>query len=200
MQSDKKNTRLRYLCGNSRLQVCLISIMVGLAILFLICILVGWEKCYADYVDPSIAIGTLLVAIIVWYNEKRENWRTTWTKKLHVIYLLKDKEGWREHMIVVNAPLAGESDIRQWGQSLAQTAIPKIMGRIEFTGFKITPPETDTSQQLKHFGLMIFLSKEIKGIEDGEIYIFDADGSQAALKEQLPDGHVAKSLFPKFLN
>lgn len=145
-----------------------------------------WAGIFADFLDPAIAIGTLIVAGMVWWNEKQENWRAQWPKRLHVIYLREENGLWKQNVIVIDAPLAHEADIRSWGQSIAKTVLGAKIGNISFTGFKIVPEIVDTNSGTKHFGLLIYMKEKIASIEDGEVFRFDGDGSQSARLTELP--------------
>jgi hypothetical protein len=144
-----------------------------------------WPPAFADYLDPIIAIGTLLVAGVVWRNEKEENWRARLPKKLNILYLIDRKTHWDTHVTVIDAPLVGESDIRQWGQSIGQTIFPQegekfdqSWARINFTGFFIGTPKLDRKRKVMAYELLVFLRDPIKGAQEGHCYVFDANGSK----------------------
>lgn len=148
-----------------------------------------WSGTFADYLDPIIAIGTLLVALLVWLNTKAENWRSSWPKKLHVLYLVKRENGWQTHVRILDAPLTSDADIRSWGQSLGQTGVPGSKDRIPFTGFKIVPGPLDRKNKITHTCLIVFLSDVITGAKDGQIFLFDEHGSAMSEAKNIPDNH-----------
>ncbi len=154
-----------------------------------------WKESFANYLDPLIAIGTLIIASLVWFNEQRENWQAQLPKRLHIRYLLPEGDTWHTHVTVVNAPLTGESDIRQWGQSIGQTIFPQALqegeradqnwARINFTGFRVI--QIQGNPGIRNYGLLVFLAAPIKGADDGKVYTFAQDGARWQKSDKLPD-------------
>jgi hypothetical protein len=70
------------------------------------------------YVQSLLGGGTLLVAIFVWYGEIREDWENALPKRMSVFFL---REG-RPVIICRYVWLAGEGDLRAWGQQVASQA------------------------------------------------------------------------------
>lgn len=69
-------------------------------------------------VQSLLGIGTLLVAIFVWYGEIREDWEKRLPKRMSVFFLHK---GWPV-IVCRYIWLAGEGDLRAWGQQVAAQA------------------------------------------------------------------------------
>lgn len=67
-----------------------------------------------DWIDPVVGFATLLVAILVWWGEARQDWLASLQCKLTAVFFL---EG-REVMRCERANLASEADIRALGQQL----------------------------------------------------------------------------------
>ena len=176
-----------------------ISIVVGILLLVFALILFvlkpqmpqAWKEGYGDYLDPLLAVGTLLAAGVLWLQSTRKEFHESWPKKLHVVYALYDEDAgkWKAHLQILNAPLAGESDIRAWGQSLAQTALG--CGRIEFSGFRILAPRTDTRKQNTIYSVLVFLTKAMS--ENGVVR-FDDSGANCSRLEQVPAGEAIPQL------
>lgn len=176
---------IKYTWKNSAIQI-LIVLGFSLLVVFLI-----WNQCtpskslqetFANFLDPGIAFGTLLIAVLVWGNEKRRNWHSYLPKKLNVIYLLKEDGEWKMEACIWDAPLAGESDIRAWGQSIGQTSLG--MGRLPFTGFRIV--EQGRKGTDYYYGVLFFLSTSISEELAGEYHCFDENGMYAGVQSELP--------------
>lgn len=71
---------------------------------------VGWW----NWLEPVVGVGTLGVALAVWLGELRQDWENSLLKRLTVNFLYQG----REYMRCEGAYLAGEADIRAWGQQL----------------------------------------------------------------------------------
>ncbi len=71
---------------------------------------------WPNWLDPVLTIGTIFIAVFIWYNEKKQDWENSLTKKLNVQVFFDDSVFYE----VENAPLTGADDIRQWGQQLGR--------------------------------------------------------------------------------
>jgi len=69
---------------------------------------------WTNWIEPIISMTTLTIAAFVWLGESMEDWEDSLPKKVTVSFFFKDKEVMR----CERAYLAGESDIRAWGQQL----------------------------------------------------------------------------------
>lgn len=201
-------SRIQFVWQQSKVQVILVVGLVFVAVLLLVlrpAISACWKATFSDYLDPMIALGTLIVTVGVWYNEQIENWKAQLEKRLHIIYLLRIDDQWHHHVTVVNAPLAGKDDIRNWGQSIGQTIFPQEIleevkpdptwARISFTGFKIAMSgKLDKQRKHQYYGLLVFLSAPIKGADDGKVYVFDADGATWAKHDKVPSQYSLEEL------
>lgn len=67
-----------------------------------------------SWLEPLIGFTTLVVAFMVWIGEVAQDEENALPKRLTVIFLYKG----REVLICEKAYLAGEGDIRSWGQQL----------------------------------------------------------------------------------
>ena len=67
-------------------------------------------------VEPLIGIATLLVALLVWWGEARQDWLTTMPSKLTAIFLFNGRIVMRCEL----ANLASVADIRALGQQLGK--------------------------------------------------------------------------------
>jgi len=71
------------------------------------------------YVQSLLGGGTLLVALFVWYGEIREDWENARPKRMSVFFLHKGYPV----IICRYIWLAGEGDLRAWGQQVAAQAV-----------------------------------------------------------------------------
>jgi hypothetical protein len=115
------------------------------------------DKQWPGGVSDLITIATLVLAIFIWFNEKRQEWRNSLPKRLDVHYKVKDEE----YVTVRNAPLTGVSDIRPWGQSIGKTVLNGGKN-IDFTSFKIEGPKYDKVLMIMQYTLHIYLEKEFE--------------------------------------
>jgi hypothetical protein len=67
-----------------------------------------------EWVEPVTGMTTLVVAIFVWINELTQDWENSLPKRLTVNFFYKGEK----KMACERAYLAGEGDIRAWGQQL----------------------------------------------------------------------------------
>lgn len=125
-----------------------------------------------SWIHAYITVATFVMAIFIWYNEKKEEWEKHLSKKLDIVYLLDGKP----YATVKNAPLAGEDDIRQWGQSIGQTNL-NGGDRIDFNGFKVTNLGVNKNKQVMHYELIIYLGTKIKGVQEGAELQYSDDGN-----------------------
>ncbi len=122
-----------------------------------------WKDLYADYIDPWIAIGTLLAAGAIWIHTQIVEFRASWPQKMHVVYALFDweKEQWTVHAEILNAPLNGPSEIRNWGQNIARTFFKT--GNISAIGFQIIPGRRIGKQLKTTHYILFFLEEPFSG-------------------------------------
>ncbi len=201
LMEPKPKSQMGYILSTSRKELVLAVLGFFLVIGAIVCLELfvdpWWSGFFADYPDPIIAIGTLVVAILVWVSAKLEGWRSTWPKKLQIYYLLRKDGVWKKHIAVMDAPLTSEADIRSWGQSIGQTVVPDSKDLIDFSGFKIVPDLCREKDRTNQFGLLIFLSKPIKGARDGSVFAFDVHGSEMLATPEIPNGHPILNLDDK---
>lgn len=75
------------------------------------------------WLEPLTGIATLLVAIGVWWGEVKQDMENALPKRLNVRFLFEGKEIMR----CDQAYLAGESDIRAWGQQIGRQLVGGIL-------------------------------------------------------------------------
>lgn len=69
-------------------------------------------------VEPITGLMTLTVAFLVWCGEFKQDWFNSLPKRLTVQFVYKFSSGYRIVLRCAEAYLAGEDDIRAWGQQL----------------------------------------------------------------------------------
>ncbi len=75
-----------------------------------------------DYIgrwQTYLAVGTLLVAISIWYGRIRDEWENTRPKRMSVFFFMDDKP----HVVIRYVWLADAGDMRAWGQQVARQAV-----------------------------------------------------------------------------
>ena len=70
-------------------------------------------------VQSLLGLGTLLVAVFLWYGEVHEDWINTMPKRMSVFFM---HDGWPV-IVCRYIWLAGEGDLRAWGQQVAAQAV-----------------------------------------------------------------------------
>lgn len=159
---------------SARWQVILttVFVIVFLALLFRS---LSQSKEFADiwqsWMEPFLAFSTIAIAIFIWYNEKKQEWENALPKKLDVYFQHGEKVIYQ----VRNAPLAGDNDIRQWGQQIGRQM---NRGDLLFNGFKMEGPNRDFDKignDIMRYKLTVWLQQ----IEEGElekIWEYDDNG------------------------
>ena len=114
---------------------------------------IGWW----NWLDPVVGVTTLAVAMVVWMGELRQDWENSLPKRLTVSFQYQG----REYMRCEQAYLAGESDIRAWGQQLgsqmAGTPFLRFQPNIIQQPGKICR-DSHTGACYKHYFVTFFLT------------------------------------------
>jgi hypothetical protein len=80
------------------------------------------------WIDPVAGTMTFITSLAIFWFQAKEKWENSLEKLLSVDYIYTGGEHEMTIAKVQNAYLAGESDVRQWAQSLGQ----QIMGNLDF--------------------------------------------------------------------
>ena len=107
----------KYLCSSWSTGIQLVLAIV----LVVVCGALGisyWSRGFAEMwqrVDPVLTVGTLLIAVFIWFNEKKREWENGLPKKLDVYFKVKNDQtgGYDDVYTIINAPLTGGDDVRQ---------------------------------------------------------------------------------------
>jgi hypothetical protein len=80
-----------------------------------------------DMLEPIMGVSTFAAAAAVWFGETKQDWENSLPKRLTARFAYKFGDEYRIVMQCQDAYLAGEADIRTWGQQLGfQMAGEKI--------------------------------------------------------------------------
>jgi len=127
---------------------------------------------WQNWMEPFLAFGTILIAVFIWLNEKRQDWENNLPKKLNASFAYDEKQVFYQ---VENAPLAGDDDVRQWGQQLGRQMHG---GDLSFKGFNVKGPARDTDSNGKYvmrYELTVWLQKADESIKK-KTWIYGDDG------------------------
>lgn len=115
------------------------------------------DEFYGNTLDPIISIGTILLAILIWFDVIRKEYQQNLPKRLSVLYKIKVKENAttieKEHPIMYyhKAFLSGEDDIRPWAQQLIYQANDRV--GLLFTAFFNMLHETPDVETIRTHGI-----------------------------------------------
>ncbi|HFA48249.1 MAG TPA: hypothetical protein ENJ95_04435 [Bacteroidetes bacterium] len=112
--------KLKYIWTSSKIELLLTFLILALAFLwvgftndspFYVNVMDSW---YVNWIDPTVTITTLLIAVFVWINNKLQEWKNELPKKLDAHFKFKGK-----YVIsCFHANLIGEHDIRALAQQI----------------------------------------------------------------------------------
>jgi hypothetical protein len=117
-----------------------------------------------NIVDPVAGIGAFLITIAVLYNQGKQKYLESLEKRLSVDYYLVSEDGSQDLIMqVVQAYLAGESDIRQWAQSLGgqQLAGKHLSFDLYFkTVFEAKKESDSNGDKFLHYKINMYLDED----------------------------------------
>ncbi len=123
------------------------------------------------WIELGLAAVTVIVAVFIWYNEKRQDWENDLPKRLYVSFCLGDTVFYR----IENAPLVADGDVRAWGQQLGQQMNDNQ--RLSFRELAISTPRLarDSKGAITLYELTIRLQEVAKG-RTPRTWRYDDDG------------------------
>ena len=130
------------------------------------------NEMWQSWIDPFLALSTIFIAAFIWWNEKRQDWENALPKKLDAYFKYQNKTVYQ----VKNAPLAGDDDIRQWGQQIGRQMNDDK--NLSFNGFKVEGPNRErdkAGKNIMRYALTIWL-QQIEGGKNGRSWLYDDDG------------------------
>lgn len=172
----KKETRA-FIWKNSWAQIIIVMLFIITGVLVYLfngnAFATQWESWLEAFVTSLI----LFMAVFIWYNEKKQDWENSLSKKLNITYML----GQEVYCQVINAPLASEGDIRAWAISIGGTILNERV-HIDFSGFKISKPQIDYKNNNNVYGVTVYLKRPIDVINKGNEYSFGENGDLLDIK------------------
>ncbi|MEP7372573.1 MAG: hypothetical protein ABI675_04240 [Chitinophagaceae bacterium] len=165
---------LKYLWHHRPTALQVLAVMLTLIIAVIVYYSYGkpFVTQWNDWINTLITIATLFIAVFVWINETVVKWENSLQKKLDIVYLYNNEV----FATVLNAPLAGENDIRNWGLSIGQTILNQRVS-INFSGFKIEGPKRNDRKNIIQYSLTVYLFETIETISKGAVFSFDDNGN-----------------------
>jgi len=127
---------------------------------------------WQNWMEAFLSFAIIILGVFIWYNEKKQDWEITLAKKLDVYFYYQDRVFYE----VKNAPLAGDNDIRQWGQQLGMQM--NEGEKLHFREFNVRGPVRDTTKSGEHI-MRYVLTIWLQSIGDGKtekIWQYDDDG------------------------
>lgn len=141
-----------------------------------------WLEAYSTF-------SLIFISLVIWFNEKHENWISSLPKKLDIDYIFEGKV----YCTVKNAPLTHEGDIRQWGQSIAKTILNNQKVNINFSGYSTSGPQKEdfylsktdqkTMKIMKYY-LKVYIREKIELVDQDDVFEFDFEGDLIPLQEK----------------
>lgn len=86
----------------------------------------NWAEAFGR-AQSYISVGTLIVALLVWYGKLLDEWENSLPKRMSVFFF---KDG-RPAIVCRYVWLAGAEDLRAWGQQVAAQSVSSQSGKIE---------------------------------------------------------------------
>lgn len=149
-----------------------------------------WAKILSEiwvWLDPFLTISAVFLALFIWYNEKKQDWEDHLPKKLNALFRLGNGDIVYQ---VINAPLAGADDIRQWGQQIGKQMNDNK--NLEFDGLNVSGPERATDkggQPVMRYTLTIWLQEQ-SAKKPQKTWEYNDDGTLITPPQaQLDPGH-----------
>ncbi len=160
----------------SKVQIwaAIIFTLTGIVIYVICCCSceLSFTEQWSNWLEIYSTFGLIGVSIVIWYNEQKRNWVGNLPKKLDIFYIYQGEVFCK----VENAPLSGESDIRNWGQSIGQTILQDSATRINFSGFKTSAGKLNKKKKIVKYKHEVFLKEKFNLHGYISEFEFDDDG------------------------
>ncbi len=122
-----------------------------------------------NWIDPVAGIMTFITTLAIFWFQASKNWEDSLEKMLTVEYIYTGGESELLIAKIENAYLAGESDVRQWAQSLGQ----QIMGNLDFDmNWDELPQKINYHQKegkfFKYYEVKLYLTTDPRTIDNDE--------------------------------
>lgn len=170
MSSQQTLGKWRFIFREARSRL-FFSLIIGL---FLMVIFFKLEEGWWNIYEPLITLLTLGVALLVWYQQMREEWEEDYLPKQFTgkFYF----EG-KEVMHFENALLTHEGDIRALAQQIGSQMIDKVNGKLQQLIFvapevEVTGPQLYKKEKYVHYTISFKLTELPQGIDANKIRIW----------------------------
>lgn len=116
-------------------------------------------------IERVLSLVTLAVAVVIWWGEQQEAWERSLPKRLTVSFVFNESGRSIEVMRCEKAYLAGEADIRAWGQQLgSQMALDHLQFFPNYQQESLPPKRDEDGRFYKDYRLTIQLREFPKQI------------------------------------
>lgn len=166
-----KTKTILFIWKNSKVQIIIVTLFIIIGIVVYLSQGIAFAAQWESWLEAFITSLILFMAVFIWYNEKRQDWKNSLRKKLNISYMLNNEV----YCKVLNAPLAGKGDIRTWAISIGGTILNKKV-HIDFSGFQISKPTIDYKKNNNVYGVTVYLKQPIEDITKGRVFRFDENG------------------------
>jgi len=143
-------------------------LLIALAIMSILLHIWGFtdvQEKWDLYLNTTVNLVTLLVAIGVWWSSGVREWEDDLPKRLNVTF--KDGTG-KVIMKCLHAPLGGEGDIRAWSQQLGLQMINNTQTKLDFPPtFVVDAPQIAKDGSCKSYSVTQTLMAVPKFLIDG---------------------------------
>lgn len=149
----------------------LLQLMLNIIVVLIVIIAILLQPNFGDFWEKSIgtisSIATFFIAIFLWFNDLSRDWKESLEKRLFVDFQFKNSAGdIQTAMRCEGAYLAGEADIRAWGQQIGRQ-----MNDQKNLEFKPTPVQKEGSPVwdpiekcfYKPYSLVVLLDSDSEG-------------------------------------
>jgi len=157
----------------------------------------GWGASWWNWVEPFLTLLTLGVALLVWYQQIREEWEEDHLPKrftAHFYYRGNDAQG-VEVMRCEKARSTAEGDIRALAQQIGLQMAKLQQLRFVAPEVEVSEPVLEKKGKYVHYTIKFMLTEWPADLKSGHVRIWgepfmNADGQPSWTDVPLDSGHV----------